>query len=115
MASLKTSVPTGHSLSAPHIEPPARRFYVAFVANAEGGGFVYRWASVSAQTPGGALRIARVSHPECAGFHIIGSPASLPPSAHMARSGGEIEAMGPALRAVPGPRRRASDFSMACC
>ncbi len=114
MASLKTSVPTGHALSAPDIEASARRFYVAFVAKAEGG-FVYRWASVSAQTPGGALRIARVSHPDCAGFHIVGSPASLPPSAHMARSGGEIALRGAGMGAVPEPRRRASDFSMACC
>lgn len=111
MASTKTSVPTGHALSAPDIEAPVRKFYVAFAARTEDGGFVYRWASVSAQSPGGALRICRVSHPDCAGFQIIGSPASLPASAQPGRRAQDRGAG--ASGGYAGERRRASDRALA--
>lgn len=113
LPALTSRVPTGHSISAPQIEAPVRRFYVAFEAAAEGGGFVCRWASVSAQTPGGALRIARITHPDCSGFRIVGTPAALQPSAHPQRRASDLGRDNPGEVAHRGERRRITDRAMA--
>ncbi len=68
---------SGHTRHAPHIEAAVRPFYVSFFSPAypnvlhfQAG---YRWARILAQTPGGALRVARYHHGRGRQFRLLDS------------------------------------------
>jgi hypothetical protein len=70
---------SGHTMHAPHIEPPARPFSVAFHAPAYVNVLWFtagtRWVRVLAETPEGALRIARSHHFRGSDFRLIDPPS----------------------------------------
>lgn len=73
-----TKQSSGHTLRAEHIEKALEPFYVKWYSPAytnvlrfEGG---WRWAKVMAETPEGALHIAKYHHFRGQGFLLIESP-----------------------------------------
>ncbi len=69
---------SGHTLHAPHIEAAVRPFSVSFFSPAylnvlhfQAG---YPWARILAQTPGGALRVARSHHSRGRHFRLLDLP-----------------------------------------
>lgn len=74
----------GHRLEAAHIEPPAREFLIAW----EAPGYINvmrfrpgtRWARVYAQTPDGALLVARYHHSRGSGHRLLDATLQEVPS-----------------------------------
>jgi hypothetical protein len=66
---------SGHTIFSAHIEEPHKEFFIAFNATAYVNVLCFevsrRWARVLAETPEGALAIARYHHYTASNFELL--------------------------------------------